>query len=60
MSEVPLHSTLVAVPLGRGEEWSLGGVWDSCSIAQKTEMCSGSEEGSYLRLIDFCIAQLLA
>jgi len=22
------------------------------------EMCSGSEEGSYLRLIDFCIAQL--
>ena len=23
-----------------------------------TEMCSGSEEGSYLRLIDFCITQL--
>ena len=23
-----------------------------------TEMCSGSEAGSYLRLIDFCIAQL--
>jgi len=22
------------------------------------EMCSGSEEGSYLRLIDFCITQL--
>ena len=25
-----------------------------------TEMCSGSEEGSYLRLIDFCITQLYA
>ena len=25
-----------------------------------TEMCSGSEEGSYLRLIDFCITQLKA
>ena len=23
-----------------------------------TEMCSGSEEGSYLRLIDFCVTQL--
>ena len=23
-----------------------------------TEMCSGSEEGVYLRLIDFCITQL--
>jgi len=23
-----------------------------------TEMCSGSEEGSYLRRIDFCITQL--
>ena len=23
-----------------------------------TEMCSGSEKGSYLRLIDFCITQL--
>jgi len=23
-----------------------------------TEMCSGSEEGSYLRLIDVCITQL--
>jgi len=22
------------------------------------ELCSGSEEGSYLRLIDFCITQL--
>jgi len=22
------------------------------------EMCSGSEEGSYLKLIDFCITQL--
>ena len=23
-----------------------------------TEMCSGSEAGSYLRLIDFCITEL--
>jgi len=23
-----------------------------------TEMCSGSEEGSYFRIIDFCITQL--
>jgi len=23
-----------------------------------TQMCSGSEEGSYARLIDFCITQL--
>ena len=23
-----------------------------------TEMCSGSEEGSYLMLVDLCIAQL--
>jgi len=23
-----------------------------------TEMCSGSEEGSYLRLMDFCITRL--
>ena len=25
-----------------------------------TEICSGSEAGSYLRLIDFCITQLNA
>ena len=25
-----------------------------------TEICSGSEEGSYLRFIDFCITQLSA
>jgi len=25
-----------------------------------TEMCSGSEEGSYLRLVDLCITQLSA
>jgi hypothetical protein len=24
------------------------------------EMCSGSEEGSYLRLVDFCITELWA
>jgi len=28
------------------------------SVRRRTEMCSGSEAGSYLRLIDFCIAQL--
>ena len=28
------------------------------STSQKCEMCSGSEEGSYLRLTDLCITQL--
>ena len=32
------------------------GVWNNHS----TEMCSGSEAGSYLRLIDSCITQLKA
>ena len=27
-------------------------------VHRAREMCSGSEEGSYLRLIDFCITQL--
>ena len=34
---------------------------DLCSQFKKnyfTEMCSGSEAGSFLRLIDFCITQL--
>ena len=26
----------------------------------QAEMCSGSEAGSYFRLIDFCVTQLLA
>ena len=30
----------------------------SCRYNYCTEMCSGSEEGSYLRLIDLCISQL--
>ena len=29
-----------------------------CGVFSWLEMCSGSEEGSYLRPIDFCIAQL--
>ena len=29
-----------------------------CKNNYFTEMCSGSEEGSYLRLIDVCITQL--
>ena len=29
-----------------------------CENDYFTEMCSSSEEGSYLMLIDFCIAQL--
>ena len=28
--------------------------------SHSTEMCTGSEEGSYLRLIDYCITQLNA
>ena len=38
------------------QEW-----WARCSQSKNnyfTEMCSGSEEGSYLRLIDLCITQL--
>ena len=30
----------------------------SALITTSAEMCSGSEEGWYLRLIDFCITQL--
>jgi len=36
---------------------------DSQGVAERnhcTEMCSGSEAGSYLRLIDSCITQLIA
>ena len=29
-----------------------------CQAVPSAEMCSGSEEGSYLRLVDFCITQL--
>ena len=29
-----------------------------CKNSYFTEMCSGSEAGSYLRLIDFCITRL--
>jgi len=31
-----------------------------CKNTHSTEMCSGSEAGSYLRLIDSCITQLKA
>ena len=31
-----------------------------CKNHHSTEMCSGSEAGSYLRLIDSCITQLKA
>ena len=33
-------------------------VFPPCSAAGRTSMCSGSEAGSYLRLVDFCITQL--
>jgi len=35
-------------------------LWESEAFENNylTEMCSGSEAGSYLRLIDFCITQL--
>ena len=51
---VPLHGARVV----RGE-----GEHQPCTSSQYkneyfTEVCSGSEEGSYLRLIDFCITQL--
>jgi len=50
MSEVPLH--LVNHIVGHGE-----GVLENNYF---TETCSGSEAGSYLRLIDSCITQLKA
>jgi hypothetical protein len=36
----------------------IGGESSQCKSNYFTEMCSGSEEGSYLWLIDFCITQL--
>ena len=35
-----------------------GGVSSQFKNNDFTEMCSGSEEGSYLRFVDFCITQL--
>jgi len=32
--------------------------YELCPELMFTEMCSGSEEGSCIRLIDFCITQL--
>ena len=64
MSEVPLHLTV----WNAVASWNVGldGVVSVRPAGQGsqfknnyyTEMCSGSEEGSYLRLIDFCITQL--
>ena len=52
-----VHSKLTTLAAPRGGIFS-----DRYSFQFKnnyfTEMCSGSEEGSYLMLIDFCITQL--
>ena len=38
-----------------------GGTWQMMGLEKSMkEMCSGSEAGSYLRLIDSCITQLKA
>jgi len=54
-----LYAALPQVVPGSGV-----GEWEGASLRRRgfknyfTEMCSGFEEGSYLRLIDFCITQL--
>ena len=59
MSEVPLYCWLVGSAFNSTKVSVVGG---GSMVNGKnnyfTEMCSGSEEGSYLRLIDFCITQL--
>ena len=35
-----------------------GAYAQACAVVATCEMCSGSEEGSYLRLIDFCITRV--
>ena len=35
-------------------------MWSCKGLYQDSEMCSGSEAGSYLRLVDSCITQLEA
>ena len=47
--------------LGLSVEWHRGAEHLDAEHVQNnyfTEMCSGSEAGSYLRRIDFCITQL--
>ena len=46
MSEVPLYRS-------RPHETARGGVFGQGMGEYFTDMCSGSEEGSYLRLVDF-------
>jgi len=53
MSEAPLDLSRAHLR----KETPLGSPHDGHSF---TEMCSGSEAGSYLRLIDVCITQLKA
>jgi len=55
-------------PYGPGEQRTFLFTWTASSRCGRnvhfilnnyfTKMCSGSEEGSYLRLIDFCITEL--
>ena len=50
--------TAVFPPVEQGVRWRARS--EVCSPPPPEEMCSGSEAGSYLRLIDSCIAQLKA
>ena len=52
------HQTILNIPSSRGSGTHMT---FSCSQFKNNyvaEMCSGSEAGSYLRRIDFCITQL--
>jgi len=54
MSEVPLYLVVRDVRAREGRVHHVNEVPNNYF----TEICSGSEAGSYLRLIDFCITQL--
>ena len=56
MNEVPLYTCKGGMDRREG----IGGRVDQFKNNYLTQMCNGSEAGSYLRLIDFCIAQLYA
>ena len=58
MREVPLQGKEIGLlrAVGVTRPW-IAAVY-SLEATVQPQRCSGSEEGSYLRLIDFCITQL--
>ena len=55
-----LRATIQAREMRSRTRFPPGAVLEQFENNYFTEMCSSSEEGSYLRLIDFCITHLLA